>query len=179
MREVGCPKLRYDTHKVKTSIKNVNSTGARDVSIVIELLQDYKSTRIYEGEDTPTIEEIKKAISIAKTMNLRVMLKPQIRIMNSHSSMCEYDDSSDNNDIDMQFNAIQWSEWFSNYTYHLEKYAALSVYTPVEILCIGTGVSNSTIKKADEWKTMIQLVRSKLNNNVSLTYAASWVINIS
>jgi len=125
---------------------------------------------------TPSIESETKAIEYAKSLGLRIAIKPLIDVGRDTSSAAPRES--------IKFSTPeQLRAWFDSYKYMLSQYARLARDTEADTLVIGTGLSGMTndADEQDEWRAIIAQIRSgelmgddKGGFDGKLTYAARW-----
>ncbi len=105
-------------------------------------------------------EGIIKSIQLAKKSNIKVMLKPQLW---SHHTWT--------GDIDFK-KGEDWKKWENAYEKFILFYTNLADSLKVDMLCVGTEIKQSEIKRATFWRELIQKIKNKYQGK--LTYAANW-----
>jgi hypothetical protein len=105
-----------------------------------------------------------QATRMAHSKNIKVMLKPQIWLFDSHQGKWL-------GDIEMQ-NDSAWNIWFSNYETAFLNYAKMAEEEKIESLCIGAELHKVTVQKPEKWRALIKTIRSVYKGK--LTYAANW-----
>jgi len=106
---------------------------------------------------------IKHTTAIAKSKNIKTMLKPHIWLRMS--------DGKWRSDLAMK-NEQDWDSWFQNYEVMILHYANLAESLDIEALCIGTELYQTTKQHPDKWTDLISKVRNVYSGE--LTYAANW-----
>jgi hypothetical protein len=119
---------------------------------------DAASKKIYtDPGKTPSDESLGHAINMMHILGMKVMLKPHVDLA----------------DGEMRTNIIPSEEWFASYKEFILHFARLSEKYNVELLCIGTELSNTTISKwHPQWLGIINEIREVYKG--TLTYAANW-----
>ncbi|MFH1995698.1 MAG: discoidin domain-containing protein [Candidatus Omnitrophota bacterium] len=141
------------------SLKYISEIGAGHLSLMVVWYQDSVDTpEIYPDEDkTISDEALEHAINVIHKLGMKVLLKPHI----------------DLKDDEMRMYIIPGDTWFKYYKAFIVKYAKLAEKYHVEILCIGTELSNtSTANWRDQWADIIDAVRGVYTG--PLTYASNW-----
>jgi Glycoside Hydrolase Family 113 len=111
----------------------------------------------WQGETLPGSE---KAIQLAKSKGLKVMIKPHIWLS---------DHSFTGN---LQLGHEQWLNWQKGYTKYILEFAKLAQKYNVELFCIATEHYTSVENYPEYWQYLIQEVRKVYDGK--LTYAANW-----
>lgn len=116
------------------------------------------STKIYrDPKKTVSDESVGHAINMIHALGMKVMLKPHV----------------DPADDDARVNIIPSDEWFANYRELILHYADLAARYNVELLCIGTELSNTTTERwKEQWLDIIKAIRKVYKGTI--TYAANW-----
>lgn len=129
-------------------------TGANWTAIAFSAFQATpQSTEIpYWEEPTVTDEEVKWAIHKAKSLQLKVCLKP---IVNCSDGTWRAHINFFDKDVPCE---PKWSEWFSAYTNFILHYAAIAEESGCEMFCIGCELVQ-TDKREAEWRALITEVR--------------------
>jgi hypothetical protein len=110
-----------------------------------------------DPKKTISDESLIHAINVCHKLGMKVMLKPHVDL---------YDE-------DARVNIIPTEKWFAGYTTFVKYYADLAEKHGVELLCIGTELSNTTTEQWNaSWLKVIGAVRSVYRGQ--LTYAANW-----
>lgn len=100
---------------------------------------------------------------LAKSKNLKVMIKPQIWLWRG-MSLGELQFESDSS----------WNEWFDSYEVWMMHYAQLAESVCAEMLCIGTETLHASTKFTQRWQQLIDTIRTVYSGK--LTYAANWYL---
>ena len=131
-----------------------STTGTNWTAIALSALQATpQSTEIpYWQNPTVTDEEVKWAISKAKSLNLKVCLKP---IVNCADGTWRAHINFFDKDVPCE---PKWSEWFSSYNAFILHYAAIAEETGCEMFCIGCELVQSD-RREQEWRALITEVR--------------------
>lgn len=111
---------------------------------------------------TPTDADVIHAIQTAHAQGLKVMLKPHLDLN---------DNSGWRGQINFGTDEARWSQWFSNYTTFITRYAALAQAQGVELFSVGTELEGTTQRESD-WRNVVGAVRAAYSG--PLTYAANW-----
>jgi len=141
------------------SLIYLSELGVMDIGLMAVWYQaNAVSKKIYtDPEKTTSDESVGHAINVMHALGMRVMLKPHVDLA----------------DEEMRTNIIPSEEWFASYKEFILHYARLASKYNVELLCIGTELSNTTISRwKAQWLGIIAAVRAVYKG--SLTYAANW-----
>ncbi len=96
---------------------------------------------------SPTDESLIHAIQYAKSLGMRVMLKPNLTFLN------------DQIPLELKFNSdVDWNTFFENYTTAVTHYAVLSTQNQVDYFCVGTEMDQTTYRTKN-WRNVIKSVR--------------------
>ncbi|MFH1784647.1 MAG: hypothetical protein ABH868_07165 [bacterium] len=158
-------KDHYASKRSDKSLEKLVTTNAKWVGLHTTWYQEhYTSTEIYRGGKSPTDESLIHAIEKIHELGLNVMLKPHLDLINSEGG--EWRGS-------IEFETEEeWQAWFESYTNFAVHYAKLAQENNVELYCIGTELSATTIVKPDMWRGVIKAVREVYKG--PLTYASNW-----
>lgn len=146
----------WNNEEAERSMELMSSTtGANWTAIAFSALQATpQSTAIpYWDEPTVTDEEIKWAIIKAKSLNLKVCLKP---IVNCADGTWRAHINFFDKDVPCE---PKWSEWFSSYSTFILHYAAIAEEMGCEMFCIGCELVQAD-RREQEWRTLIAKVRN-------------------
>ncbi|MFC4102002.1 glycoside hydrolase family 113 [Paenibacillus xanthanilyticus] len=128
--------------------------GVNWTAISFGALQDHpQATEIkFEEEPTVTDDEVRGAIRQAKSLGLKVVLKPVVNCRNgtwrAHINFF---------DIDVPCEP-KWSDWFASYTRFMLHYARIAEEMGADMLCIGCEMVQ-TDRREREWRQLIADVR--------------------
>ena len=124
----------------------------------------YNSTKINPLRDrTPSDESLIFAIRKLHELKFKLMLKPHLDLVQSNGKW--------RGEIGFT-NPGDWQAWLDSYTAFILHYAEIAAGENVEILCIGTELTNATISQPAFWKELINKIRQVYKGQ--LTYAANW-----
>jgi hypothetical protein len=101
-------------------------------------------------------------VRAARAAGLKVMLKPHVWYSRGGDWV---------GSIAMR-TAEDWEAWFHAYGTFLEPFVDLAREERVEIFCVGTELSGTTLGRPDLWSGMIGEIRKRYHG--PLTYAANW-----
>ncbi|MFH1239275.1 MAG: hypothetical protein V1653_04080, partial [bacterium] len=156
----------YATPTADEALKKLATTGAEWVGLHTTWYQDkVDSLDIHTTEKTPSDESLIHAIETIHGLGLKVMLKPQLDLIDTSGG--EWRGS-------IEFsNENDWQAWFDNYTKFMVHYAQIAQEEKVEMLCIGTELTSAAMLRGDLWREkIIKSVRQVYTG--PLTYAANW-----
>ena len=131
-----------------------SATGANWIAIAFSALQATpQSTEIpYWKEPTVSDEEVRWAVQTAKSLDLKVCLKP---IVNCADGTWRAHINFFDKDVPCE---PKWSEWFRSYTDFILHYAVIAEESGCEMFCVGCELVQ-TDRRAAEWRTLISEVR--------------------
>jgi hypothetical protein len=147
------------------ALAELQATGANWVGIIVTGYQDtVASTAIRQDRDrTPSDQDLIHAIRTAKSLGLRVMLKPHVDLSN--------DGAHWRGDIGSAFTSeAQWQAWFAAYRAFIDHYATLAKENGVDQFSVGTELA-STSHRAADWRAVVAGVRQRFSG--PLTYASN------
>jgi len=143
------------------ALRQLADTGANSVTFVVTwyTLNRY-SPDIVRTEQTASDESLIWAIERARSLGLRVMLKPHL-------------DTRDHV-WRAYINPGDTELWFRNYADLLDHYADIASQHGVTALCVGTELITLSTSPANEghWRQLIAGVRTRFGG--ALTYSANW-----
>jgi len=153
-----------NTNSVK-AMEQLVSLGVDWVCLVPTWYQQgFNSTQIFSlKEKTTSDESLTFAIKKLHELKIKVMLKPHLDLVKSEGKWRGDIGFSDPND---------WQAWFDSYTNFILHFAKLAAQENVEILCIGTELTNATTTQPEFWTSLSKKVREVYSGQ--LTYAANW-----
>ncbi|MFH1239081.1 MAG: hypothetical protein V1653_03105 [bacterium] len=156
----------YGSSGSDASLEKLAATNAGWVGLHTTWYQKtYDSVEIYPTSVTPTDESLIHAIQKIHDLGLKVMLKPQIDLLDSSGGNWRGSIEFDTED--------NWRAWFGSYTQFIVHYAQLAQEQGVEMVCIGTELTAAATLRPDLWKEeVIKSVRQVYKG--PLTYAANW-----
>ncbi len=144
------------------ALEDLAKTGTNWVAIIANTTQ--------ENAQSPRIDtlinsdaSIVHAIQTAHSLNMNVMLKPQLDLYTDPEYVRQT--------IGAHFNSEQWDKWFVAYTEMILHYAQLAEANGVEMFCIGTEL-NTAQKQTAHFRKMAADVRLVFSGPI--TYASSW-----
>ena len=105
-------------------------------------------------------EGIRHYIKEAKSLGLRVMLKPQLYVADSWPGDLDFDNDSD------------WKNWEYQYSTFLFDIIDIAQIEGAEMLCIGAELNNSIRQRSSYWQELILKIKKRYHGQ--LTYSANW-----
>lgn len=124
----------------------------------------YNTPKIYPLKDkTPTDDSLVFAIRKLHELKFKIMLKPHLDLIDAGGKWrgeIGFDNSAD------------WQSWFESYAAFLLHYANIAAQENVELLCIGTELTRSTLGQPQNWRELIKKIKEVYKGQ--LTYAANW-----
>jgi hypothetical protein len=141
------------------SLIYLSQLGVRHIALMTVYYQDDAvSKKIYaDSKKTVSDDSVAHAINMIHALGMKVMLKPHVDLV----------------DEEARTNIIPSDEWFASYVDFILHYAALAEKYNVELLCIGTELSNTTTTRwKDKWSGIISGIRKIYKGPI--TYAANW-----
>lgn len=155
----------YQEEESDNALKALAATGANWVGILVTGYQENISTTSIDLDEnkSPTDEDLHHVIAKAKSLGLRVMLKPHVDLL--------ADDSGWRGQIGEGFSDAEWQAWFTSYQDFIFHYAALAKENQVDLLAIGTELVTTSEREA-EWQQIVAGVRERFDGEI--TYAGNW-----
>jgi len=148
--------IRYSDATAKESLRLMKETTAADtVILVLGALQEnaHSEDVDYRGDHMPSDDELYEMIDYAKSIDLRVILKPFVNCRNgtwrAHINFF---------DIDIPHEP-QWGNWFRSYTEYQLHYAKIAQETACEMIIIGCEMIQAQ-RKETYWREMIRQIRA-------------------
>lgn len=147
------------------SLQKVKSIGVNWVSVVpyafcnaetAEVVFDHP--RQWWGEKP---EGIIESINMAKSLGLKVMVKPHLWVGGQGWA----------GDLEFKSDSL-WQIFEKQYADYIETYAHIADSLHVELYCIGTEMRRSTQHRSDFWRDLIS--KTRMDFSGKLTYAANW-----
>ena len=145
----------YCNETSKEALRNAKDTlGLTHVTLCFLAYQDtaYSEEIDFNGPTTPTREDILAMVSYAKSIGLKVILKPMLDCKDgtwrAHINFF---------DIDVPCET-KWPNWFANYRRYITTYAKIAEEASCEMLVIGTEMVQ-TERRTSDWCYLIQEVR--------------------
>ena len=141
------------------SLIYLSQLGVKEIALMAVCYQeDVASKKIYfNPKKTTSDESLGHAINMIHSLGMKAMLKPHVDLV----------------DDEARTNIIPSDEWFASYKEVILHYASLAAKYNVELLCIGTELSNTTTERwKDKWLDIIKSIKQVYNG--PLIYAANW-----
>jgi hypothetical protein len=162
----GYSRDAYTGDVPRRSVDALKVTNADWASILATGYQaTIHSTSIdFSGPGTPSDASLAALIGYARSIGLRVMLKPHVDLFD--------DDLHYRGEIGPGFTAADWSAWFSSYRTFILHYAAMAARTECELFCVGCELGSTAFREAD-WRGIIAEIRTVYNG--PLIYADNLV----
>lgn len=136
------------------SMEEMAKLGVNWTAIALSALQETpQSTEIpYGDEPTVTDDEVRAAIRKAKSLGLKVCLKPVVNVANGtwRAHIGFFDEEVPGEP--------SWAQWFASYGKFIAHYAAIAEEEGCEMLCIGCEMVQ-TDKREAEWRALIAGIR--------------------
>ncbi len=152
----------YEGEGARRAVKDLAATNARWIQVLVTGYQDtIKSTFITRtGKETPTDSSLTGIIRYAKSLGLKVFLKPHVDLL--------LDPTRWRGEIGLGFTEAEWDLWFLSYRAFLVHYALMAESLGVEMFCAGCEL-DSTVGRVEDWRRTIGAVRTVYKGR--LTYA--------
>ena len=134
----------YPAPSADESLRNLAATGANWIAVVVRCGQEtVASTHIFcDSPATATDDELRRVVSVAHDMGLRVMLKPQLDFSR------EPDPSRFRGHIGTAFTTeAEWQDWFDSYRQFMNRYAMFAQQAGVDLLVVGVELGAQPIEK--------------------------------
>ena len=103
---------------------------------------------------------IRSCIKMAKNLNMKVMLKPQIYVPGGWVGDVDYDTEA------------EWQAWEKGYREFIHFYLNIAAEMEVEVFCIGTEYKKAIIKREKFWRNLIKEARTKYQGYI--IYSSNW-----
>lgn len=140
--------------EAEDSMRKMSVVGVNWVAIALGAMQETaQSTKINYGEaPTVTDDEVRWAIRKAKSLGLKICMKPVVNCANgtwrAHIAFFRQDVPGE----------PSWTEWFASYTEFIVHYARIAEEEGCEMLCVGCEMVQADTRE-NEWRALIQEVR--------------------
>ncbi len=105
-------------------------------------------------------EGIKQSVAWAKEQGMKVMLKPQVWARRTWIGAVAFEQEA------------EWRSFEESYIQYIVQMAEIAENEHIEILCIGTELSEQALKRTVFWQNLIAAVRKVYKGR--LTYSANW-----
>ena len=145
------PSGTMQTEAAERSMERLASNGLNWICIPVNAWQEtFASTKVFcDYERTQTDDDVIFAIKKAKSLGLKVCLKPMVNCFD-RAWRARIDFPSENPEY--------WDKWFRSYTAFMLHYAAIAEKTGCEMLCTGCEMAGMD-KQSDRCRKMIAEVR--------------------
>lgn len=166
MSYVTWSKDAFSSSNSDESLKKLKETGTEYVALVVTWYQDKFDAPVIgpNPSKSPSDKSVIYAIQTIRNLGMKVMLKPHLDFLDSAEGKWR-------GDIDFIDDA-GWETWFKAYKDFLMHYIEIANKENVEMFCLGTELSSTTINQPERWKKLIQDMRAVYKGE--LTYAANW-----
>jgi len=139
------------------SMKKLADTGANWVCISFAgEMDEPNNPQIFWADSDPcmvTDDEVRRAISLARQNNLKIILKPVVNVRDgTWRSWIKFETAE--GEIDTQ----AWDKWWVNFRQFLLHYARIAEETGCEMYCLGCEMG-STEPFEDRWRSLIAEIR--------------------
>lgn len=145
----------YDTQESRKALRCAkDSLGLTHVTLCFLAFQEnaHSEEIDFHGTTTPNREDLTSFIAFAKSLGLKVILKPMLDCKDgtwrAHINFFDMDVPCE----------TKWSVWFKNYQDYMVTYAKIAEDTGCEMLVIGTEMVQSE-RRVSDWTYVIQEVR--------------------
>lgn len=140
-----------------------SQTGARWVSIVVDLYQDtFQSTTVHPGSGTPTPQALKDGITYAHSLGLKVFIEPLLTV-----------NESPNWGGLLYFSSYAQSQaWFDGYWAGYQPYVQAAQAAGADQLGIATELQALEMQPDSLWNTLISRIHADYSGH--LTYDMNW-----
>ncbi len=142
-----------------SSLLYLSELGVGHIALMVVYYQDNAESKVIYFDENKTVsdEALGHAINVIHYLGMKVMLKPHVDLA----------------DEEARTNIIPSEEWFDSYKKFILHYADIASRYNVELLCIGTELSNTTISRwKARWLDIINEIKKVYEG--PLTYAANW-----
>ena len=154
----------YGSKSANAALGRLNEMGSNAISLIPYTgMRDAYSPVPFRFSNTVGDENdgaVAHAARYAQAMDFTVMLKPQIWIRGSWPG-----------DLDMQSDQ-EWDMFFDYYENWISHYAVLAELFEIDIFCIGTELTQATLKHEERWVDLANRIRSLYSGQ--LVYASNW-----
>lgn len=158
---------KYGAIETKLTLRKIEEeTNASWINLVTTWYQlDAGSTDIHPLlEKTPSDDSLNTILKLAEKKGLHIMLTPQVDIESPTGDSWRADIAFSNDN--------DWTSWFESYKKFILHYASIAENNNVEMLNIGTELSQTAIKRPDKWIEIIKEIRKVYKGK--LLYTANW-----
>ncbi|HET6266644.1 MAG TPA: hypothetical protein VFG11_02930 [Acidobacteriota bacterium] len=155
----------YASAKSTRSLDELQTLGVNWVAAIpYGFMRSSDSTEIRFAGNSVFAENDESMFALArdaKAHKMKVMMKPQIWV--AHRSWC--------GEIGFESDA-EWDRWFDSYQNWILHYAVMAQSMQADLLCIGTELCQTTLKKPGAWRKLIAEIRKVYDG--PLVYAANY-----
>lgn len=151
------PRGKYAVEGTKDSLrKMVEETAANTVILTVTAWQrsPHVEEVLYKGKPIPENQEVLEMIQFAKSLGLRVILKPVINCMDgtwrAHINFFDHEVPCE----------PKWSNWFRNYGAYILNFAEVAQIAKCDMFMIGCELVQ-TERRENEWRELIRQVRER------------------
>lgn len=124
------------------------------LAVVVEQETIHTTKIDWQADTVLSDSEVKKMITFAQELGLKVILKPMVNIADgtwrAHINFFEYDVPCE----------PKWSDWFTSYTEFITHYAQISEETTCDMFVVGCELVNSD-RREKEWRKVVCSVRKE------------------
>jgi len=148
--------IAWDSPDAHRSIQRMAASGANAVVFISFLKQSSPESVTVQESEAVTKAQLKSAINYARSIGLKVILKPQMLVSNSWAGGITH------------ANPQQWHAWFESYSRQIIDLAVFAAAEHVDAFVIGTELfrANGHV----DWSILIRAIRSVYHGQI--TYAA-------
>ena len=154
----------YGSKAANAALRRLDEMGSNAISLIPYTgMRDAYNPIPFRFSSTVGDENdgaVAHAARYAQSMGFTVMLKPQIWIRGSWPG-----------DLDMQSDE-DWDMFFEYYESWISHYAILAELFEIDIFCIGTELTQATLKHEERWVDLANRIRSVYSGQ--LVYASNW-----
>lgn len=101
---------------------------------------------------------------LARSLGIKTLLKPHIWLTRPRDGKWRTEIAMNSED--------DWQTWFANYRRFILHYARFAREHDIEVLCIGTELQTTAVRREEDWRQLIAEIRQEYGGK--LTYAANW-----
>lgn len=157
------PRGKFADEKAKDSMRKLKECTAAN-TVILAIAAQQKTAHSEEidftGPHMPTDDEVKEMIILARSLELKVILKPMVNCTDgtwrAHINFFDKEVPCE----------PKWRNWFKSYTAFQLHYGKLAEEMGCEMLIIGCEMVQ-TQRRSDEWRQLIQEVRGVYHGLIS------------
>jgi hypothetical protein len=155
----------FDTAESDESLSLLTETNTEWVAICFAWAQSNITSSDIKPDPnrTATVESVRRAITTAHRLGLKVMLKPMVDTL-------QVEETQGYSTV-WRGKILPSQEWFESYQSFINYFAEFAEQNGVEMFCVGCEFAATTSEKA-QWESVIQGVRERYSGPI--TYAADW-----